>query len=155
MSDSLAFRLLGGGSLAQSPRWCRIAISNGAQHAVLTPSSFKPPFVQLFNYVVDSPAFIGLSTTAQAALVHGCRKYDGTNNGQIAISARWLGERLGMSSPTASRALLELEDAGFIAVTRIGSFTRKNRLASEYRLTFHKCDATGGVATKEFSQLHG
>ena len=42
-----------------------------------------PQFVQLFNYVIDSPAYRGLSSSARAALVEFARLYNGRNNGQL------------------------------------------------------------------------
>lgn len=118
-----------------------------------------PPFVQLFNYVIDSDAYRRLSLAARAALVEMVRLYNGMNNGQLAMPARTLADRLGASKTMAARALNELENAGFIETTKVGSFRRKDRLASEYRLTFHRCDESHTPPSKAFmrrdTRLHG
>jgi hypothetical protein len=108
-----------------------------------------PPFVQLFKYMLRSPAWLSLSTVARAAYVQLALRYDGVNNGMIALSVRVLAEELGCGKDTASRALIELEDAGFIETLKIGSFS--SRMASEYRLTTFRCDATGELPTKKFT----
>src|SRR5262245_9105779 len=81
-----------------------------------------PPFVQLFKYMLRSPAWLSLSVTARAAYVQLALRYDGVNNGMIALSVRVLAEELGCTKNTASRALIELEDAGFIETVKIGRF---------------------------------
>jgi DNA-binding Lrp family transcriptional regulator len=74
------------------------------------------------------------------------------NNGQIAMPARLLAERLDVSPSTAARALLQLEAAGLIETIKVGSFRRKDRMASEYRLTFHRCDASGAPPSRAFME---
>jgi hypothetical protein len=108
-----------------------------------------PPFVMLPKWLLDSPAYAALSLPARAALVELLHVYDGFNNGTLGMSVRRLSERLGCSLNTAGRALHELDDVGFVDTMKIGSFTRK-RLASEYRLTFHKCDISGALPSKRF-----
>jgi hypothetical protein len=108
------------------------------------------PFVQLFKYMLRCPAWRGLSVTAKAAYVHLSLRYDGCNNGMLALSARVLGHELQCHKTTAARALVELEDAGFIESVRLGSFARRNRRATEYRLTTYGCDITGDLPTKKF-----
>jgi DNA-binding GntR family transcriptional regulator len=72
--------------------------------------------------------------------------YDGTNNGRLMASARWLANDIGVSPDTASRALKELQAAGFLECRVRRGFNNK-RLASEYRLTVYPCDVTGRAAT--------
>jgi hypothetical protein len=112
--------------------------------------STGPPFVQLYKYMLRCPAWLALSATAKAAYVQLALRYDGVNNGMLALSARVLAEELGCTKDTASRKLIELEDAGFIEAVRIGRFARRNRKASEYRLTTHRCDVTGVFPSKNF-----
>jgi hypothetical protein len=115
--------------------------------------STGPPFVQLYKYMLRCPAWFSLSPTAKAAYVQLALRYDGVNNGMIALSARTLAHELHCSSATAARALIELEDAGFIETVKQGRFARRNRKASEYRLTVFRCDATGELPTKKFMQI--
>jgi hypothetical protein len=109
-----------------------------------------PPFVQLYYHMVDSAAWHELSLVARAAYVEVARLYDGLNNGSLAMSARRLAELVPCNKDTAARALTELENAGFLAVMKVGSFTRKERHSSEYRLTCYRCDVTGQPPSKEF-----
>jgi DNA-binding Lrp family transcriptional regulator len=111
------------------------------------------PFVQLFKYMLHCPAWLALSATAKAAYVQLALRYDGVNNSMLALSVRVLAEELQCSKSTARRALIELEDAGFIATVKLGRFARRNRKASEYRLTTHRCDVTGELPTKKFMRL--
>jgi hypothetical protein len=108
------------------------------------------PFVQLFKFMLRCPAWLALSATAQAAYVRLALRYDGVNNGMLALSVRTLALELNVSQSTARRALIELDDAGFIETVKFGAFARRNRKASEYRLTVHRCDVTGESPTKKF-----
>lgn len=112
--------------------------------------SKSPPFVRLFNYVIDSPGYRALSMVGRAALIEVARLYNGMNNGQLALSARDLGDRIGKSKSTAARALIELEDMGFIETVRMGRFSQRNRKACEYRLTFFRCDVSHALPSKAF-----
>ena len=99
------------------------------------------PFAMLHWMVIDSQGWHDLSLASRCAYMELVRKFDGENNGRIAMPARVLGERLNRSPAHAARALRELEDAGFIACTKQGTFRRKDRLASEYRLNVLRCDS--------------
>jgi len=92
--------------------------------------------------MLASPAWLASSLAARCALVELTRLYNGRNNGQLALSARGLAERLGTSKDTAARALNELESRGFIETVKAGSFRPRLRRATEYRLTTHRCDVT-------------
>jgi len=107
-------------------------------------------FVQLFHYVLDSDAWHGLSASARAGYLEIARLYDGTNNGALCMSVRRLAERIPCSINTAAKILRDLDDAGFIRPTRLGSYDRKNRQASEFRLTCYRNDVSGELPTKEF-----
>lgn len=115
-------------------------------------SKSGPPFVQLRKFMLESPAWLSLSCAARSAYVEVERIYNGTNNGTIGVGVRFLAERLRCSNDTASRALRELDDARFIETVKLGGFTRRNRKASEYRLTIHRCDLTGHMPSKAFMQ---
>jgi len=109
-----------------------------------------PPFVQLHYYLLDSQAWHELTPVARCAYTELARLYNGTNNSSIGMSVRRLSEQLPCAMMTASRALNELEGKGFIVPVTIGTFARKDRLASEYRLTSYRCDASGQPPTKAF-----
>jgi DNA-binding MarR family transcriptional regulator len=113
-----------------------------------------PRFVQLHWYLLDSEAWKALSFGARAAFVEVARLYNGHNNGQLALSARTLAERLGCSKATAARALNELEEKGFVGVQRLGTFRRRDRLATEYFLTLYRNDVNYDPPTKAFMRWH-
>lgn len=108
------------------------------------------PFVALERYILNSAAWRSLKPMARAAYVEIASAFDGRNNGKIALSARQLGEALGVDKATASRAISELQAHGFIETARRSSFTCKVKLSAEYRLTAYRCDVTDALPTKAF-----
>ena len=111
------------------------------------------PHVRLYRWLLDSPAYLSLSCPARAVLIEIARSYDGYNNGRIALSVRRAAERCNIARGTASRAFDELQERGFIECVTQGSFSRKTQHASEWRLTFWKCDVTDDLASKAFMRL--
>jgi hypothetical protein len=107
-------------------------------------------FTALERYLINSSAWRDLKPTARAAYVEIASCYSGDNNGRLIISARQIGERLGMDKATASRAVSALVMHGFLFVTQRSSFQLKLKLSAEYRLTAFKCDRTGQLAAKTF-----
>jgi DNA-binding Lrp family transcriptional regulator len=118
-------------------------------------SRHGPPFVRLFRYMLDGPAWRSLSVYARAALIELGRVYYGSNNGQLAMSVRVLADRLGSSKDSAAKALKELEETGFVATTKVGSYKRKDRRASEYRLTMFRCDESFHPPSNDFLRWQG
>ena len=108
-----------------------------------------PAFVQLYNYVLDSPAFRSLSSTERSVLLAVARRFNGKNNGSISFAARE-GEAWGHSKSTTAEALKGLVKAGFLRITQPGAFTTK-RLAATYALTWHPTDK-GLPATQDFKK---
>jgi hypothetical protein len=64
--------------------------------------------------MLDSPAYLSLTCPARAVLVEIARCYNGTNNGRLGLSIRWASERCNIARGTAQRALVELQELGFI-----------------------------------------
>jgi hypothetical protein len=104
-------------------------------------------------HLLDSQGWHQLSPHARLAYLELARLYNGENNGRISLSARRLACQMPCDKATASRALRELEDAGFIETMRVGTFTRKDRLASEYRLCIYTCDVTGDLPNRQWNGL--
>lgn len=104
--------------------------------------------VRLHAYLLNGAAWRSLGVCARAGLVEVYALYNGSNNGEIFMSERELGRRLRVDRRTARKALAELADRGFIAVTEHGGFVRKVRHATCWRLTEHECN--GRLATKDF-----
>jgi hypothetical protein len=101
-------------------------------------------------YVLESAAYRCLSLAARAALVEALAFYRGDNNGWLGLPARTLAARMGVGKSTVARALRDLEDIGFIECMSIGMFRRRDRRASEYRITFLQCDRGNLRKTNEF-----
>jgi Helix-turn-helix domain len=114
-----------------------------------------PKFIQLFRYMLDSPAYISLSLAARAALIEVTRGYDGSNNGRIVLSARGIAERMNCCRNTAMRALQELVEKGFIEPRTRGAYSVKFRRATEWRLNDRRCDVTGKAQSQAFLKWSG
>lgn len=106
--------------------------------------------VRLHHWLMKSWAWRALSPVERCTYLEIAKRYDGKNNGFIAMSCRDVAAELHVSKATAARALKQLERLGFVEVTTPGGFSRKVRHATEYRLTEHKCDRTGQMASKPF-----
>jgi hypothetical protein len=98
-------------------------------------------FIQLWTNVKRSAAYHSLSCGARAALFEILDKYTGINNGMIGMGARELADRLDCSKQGAANFLNELDDSGLARPTFLGTWRGKR--ASEWRLTFYRCDKTG------------
>lgn len=108
--------------------------------------------MQLHEYMLACPSWRALSSNAKVLYQELKRLYHGKNNGDLAMSSRHAGELLNGSHHTGARALAELQEHGFIAITVKSNFTRKVKLATLYRLTEERDDRPGLEAppTKEF-----
>jgi hypothetical protein len=106
--------------------------------------------VRLYHWLLDSPAWKSLKPVERALYIELAQRFNGSNNGHIGLSVRDAGDALRISKNTAARAFMTLQKRGFVEVVRRGHFDRKQRHASEWRLTEHPCDVTGELATKAF-----
>ena len=97
-------------------------------------------FVQIWNEVIESPAYRSLSVAGAAALVQICNRYNGGNNGRISFSVREMAERLNVGKDRANRALTELVERRLLIPTRSGWFSNKHRQATEWRIPFQPTD---------------
>jgi DNA-binding transcriptional MocR family regulator len=108
----------------------------------------------MFHRMMDCGAWKSLSTPARAVYLQIARRYNGSNNGSIGYSVRRAADECNINKDTASRALNELAEKGFIERTKAGSFTNK-RVAAEWRLTWFSCDLTKTPASKLCLQWRG
>ena len=125
------------------------------RHQTRHRRSNGPNFIQLFRYMLDSPAYVSLSTVARAVLIEVNRGYNGSNNGRIVLSERVLAERLTCHRHTIRRALHELVRKGFIEPRIKGAYSVKFRRATEWRLNDRRCDATGELQSQAFLKWSG
>jgi hypothetical protein len=106
--------------------------------------------VRLYEHIEKTTAWRDLSGIASKAWLTVNLMFNGSNNGKLAISSRELGKRIGVSHATAARALLELENAGFLRMTKASAFG--TRRAAEFRLTHLPNNLTGEPATYDFKR---
>jgi DNA-binding MarR family transcriptional regulator len=104
--------------------------------------------VRIYESMAQTSAWRGLSGLAMKAWVAISFMHNGRNNGAIAVSSRDLGRRIGITYQTAAKIVLELENAGFLRVTRASAF--QTRRATEYRLTHLRNDITGEAPSHEY-----
>ena len=124
----------------------------------MKPKSSRPRFSAIYFWEMDLPAYRLLSVYARALLLEYRRKYNGSNNGDIAMSVRHAARLLDCCLDTAAKALQELEDKGWTRLTQKGSFHwkaeaggRKFRAATTWRITNQpKGLGTDIKATKEY-----
>jgi hypothetical protein len=107
-------------------------------------------YLMMNRYLLESQAWKSLNATARAVYVHMMMRYYGSNNGRIGYSVRAAAEELKIGLATASRALADLQDRGFIVPKKRGAFTLQVRHASEWRLTDLVCNVTGDLPTRDF-----
>ena len=98
--------------------------------------------------MLTSDAWRSLTTQARAVYIELAILFNGSNNGEIALSVRDAARRCKISKDTAAKAMHELADKGFIEITTPGAFGYKLRHATEYRLTDH--EFRGQLASREF-----
>lgn len=94
-----------------------------------------PRWVGLPHSMIDSPAFMSLSSNAISLFIHMQRRYNGFNNGDIAFSCREAMAKLGTSKDTANRTFHELIEKGFIQNTKASAFSVKTRQSRRWALT--------------------
>ena len=108
-------------------------------------------FIQLWTNVKRSTAYHGLSLAGRCALFELLDRYSGINNGFIAMSVRELAAKLNCHHATAARALRELDDAGLVRPTTVGAW--RGRRASEWRLTFYRCDRSHDLPVTNWPEV--
>jgi hypothetical protein len=108
-------------------------------------------YVRLTYDLMQGQAWRSLNGNARAIYIELAMLYRGagTNNGQIGFSARQAARTIQVSTATAARALIHLQDRGFIVATTKGHFVCK-RKATRWRLTEFDCDVSGQPASRDF-----
>ncbi|MBP2159573.1 MULTISPECIES: winged helix-turn-helix domain-containing protein [Asticcacaulis] len=121
-----------------------------ARHDATGRRKSGPPFVRLFYYLMDSPAWLALMPSDRAVLMQIMRRYNGENNGYLGASIDNLASECNIRPNTASEAVKRLIAAGFVEKAQEAAFSRKDRKATQYRLTCFKCDRTGAAPSNTF-----
>jgi hypothetical protein len=92
-------------------------------------------FVMVWNHVLRCDAYRSMKALPRAVYFELRRRFNGMNNGKIHCSIRELANEFHCSKDSATAALAELEEKGFIKCARPGSFNYKIRHAAEWTLT--------------------
>ena len=82
-------------------------------------------YVRLTHRMMQTKAWQSLDGNARAIYVELAMLYRGNNNGSIGLSARQAAQAIQVSKTTAARAMIALQDRGFIVATTKGRFDRK------------------------------
>jgi len=106
----------------------------------------KEQYIGLPHKKVESAAWRALSGNAIKVYLELHRRYWGGNNGKLSLSLDEGARVLGLGKATVKRALEDLEEKGFIVMTRRGHCY--GRRASEYRLTGQRTDSK--TATRDW-----
>lgn len=97
-------------------------------------------FVSLPHAMIRSPGFFALSGAAMKMLLFLAAQYNGRNNGDLSATKAMVKDA-GVCSPSKLGELLsQLEEAGFIVLTRHGN----RKLCNLYALTWYGIDSCAG-----------
>ena len=98
------------------------------------------PYLGILHSMIDSPAYISLSSWSAKLIMDLGRQYTGFNNGDLCAPYSLMQHRGWNSPSTLNKALKELQDKGFITLTRQGGRNRCNL----YAVTWAKIDECKG-----------
>lgn len=122
----------------------------GHRHNNTGRSRRKQRFVKLDHWMLKGDAWRALTPQARALYVELAQRYNGSNNGEIALSVREAARALHIAKDTATRTFHELEAVGFIKRHVCGSFNWKLRHATTWVLT--EFPLGDDPPTKEFAR---
>ena len=97
------------------------------------PSIIRQHFVQIYDNVLNSSAYLDLKPPARALLIEFHRIYRPSRNGRLSISIREAEKRLRITEPVVLKAFEDLAEHGFIRL--INHENWQERLAREWELT--------------------
>ena len=98
------------------------------------------PFIKFPTDMLNHPAFLGLSGRACKLLLYLAGQYRGNNNGDLQATLKLARAGGWESNANLTKAVRELQDAGFIVLARQGG---RNR-CSLYALTWFGVDSCDG-----------
>lgn len=109
-------------------------------------------YTNLSYALLKSQAWRSLSGAAVKVFLELNTRFNGCNNGTVRLSMNEATEALGIGKATVQRAFVELQNKGFIALTREGNWY--HRQAHEWRLTTKSMQTAEGTKaqTDEWKQ---
>lgn len=84
------------------------------------PETFTGGFSRIPHAVMDSQAFIGLSDRGKSLLFALIRQINGSNNGRLQLTNKWLSGHGWQSHSSNSKAIAELIERELIVISRLG-----------------------------------
>ncbi len=108
--------------------------------------------IRIYHMTLRTAAWKSLDAVARALYVEILSRYNGSNNGRIPYSIREGAAALRIGKTKSAVGLKDLQDRGFIAAITRGGFNRKNRHATEWRITEFACDVTGALPTYDYQR---
>jgi hypothetical protein len=117
---------------------------------VTTATKYKDkPHARIYTEWTRLSAWQNISAHAKALLVEMFATYYVGTNGKLEWPQSKVAKLLRCGNLKADAVMVELEKAGWIEVTRAGTFSGA-RLPTLYRLTWYDCNLTGEPASKAF-----
>lgn len=95
--------------------------------------NFTGRFSRIPHAVLDSEAFMGLTDHGKALLFALMRQINGSNNGRLQLTNKWLSAHGWRSNAINKKAITELIERGLIVTTRLGGL---NAGCNWYALTW-------------------
>lgn len=95
--------------------------------------NFTGGFSRIPHAVLDSEAFMGLTDTGKALLFALMRQVNGSNNGRLQLTNKWLAAHGWRSASMNNKAIAELIERGLIVTARLGGL---NAGCNWYALTW-------------------
>lgn len=104
--------------------------------------------IRLYAWMTRSEAWQSSPAVERAVLTEIYGLYNGANNGEVYLSVREAGRRVGVGRTRAAEALRNLVERGFIRPCQLGAFLWKTRKATCWILT--EFPFAGQPPTKDF-----
>lgn len=115
----------------------------------------SPPFIMLPLWVIRSTAWRALGPVERSIYLEMKGRFNGHNNGTIGLGCREAADAVNVGKDTANRAMVRLQEFGFIEATTKGFYKPLGRAATEWLLTELPDDRTGHKALKTFASWAG
>jgi hypothetical protein len=112
-----------------------------------TSSTSFERHIRLFHHMLRCPAWKSMRPQSKTILLDVWERHNGQNNGQISYGVREAAE-IGIGKNVAGRALVDLQERGFLKLARGSCFDLKTKEARLWTLTMEKVGDE--KPTKEF-----